>query len=355
MGKQDFNIVIFGAGAIGATIAAWLHQVHANTFILARNDTLEALRMQGLKILSDNEKPKTHNVVTIETLRDLSHVDIVILCVKNYSLEGAAKQIKSEIGDSATIVAIQNGLDNQSILPDYFSKVIYGIAQHNAWKDGLATAGYNRKKTAILDSSQKQNIANFDKLASIFKQAMPTVTTDRFNDAAHSKLIANLTNSLLSLCGKPESNEQLKALHKLFIKVLTESLNAIEAAGYKQFPIEDIPSWKLLRLMACMPAFVSRGRFQQGLKAVKLTSMQQDLMQGTGASELETINGYLLKLAEENNSPAPYSEALFDICQDHFKNNPSSPMSHTTALELIEDQVNSRKTDLKPANISLVG
>ncbi len=352
MKTQDYNIVVFGAGAIGATIAAWLHQVHPNTYILARNKTLDALRTKGLTTFSTGKPSETHHIKTLETLTDLPRVDAVVLCVKNYSLENVARQIKNQTGDNTTIVAIQNGLANQTILPNHFSKIIYGIAQYNAWKEDLSTVGYNRKKTLILDKSQKHNIPDFDQLISIFSQAMPTLATDRFNDAAHSKLIANLTNSLLSLSGKPETAEQLKALHKLFIKVMAESLKAIEAAGYRQFPMEDIPSWKILKLMTVMPAFLSRGRLRKGLKEATLTSMQQDLMQGTGLSELDTINGYLLKLAEKNSVPAPYSQALFDICQDHFRNNPAKPMSHTTALKLIESRINRQKTDQKPADLN---
>lgn len=338
MKTSDLNIVVFGAGAIGATLAAWLYKVHDNIHILARNQTLDALRQNGLTVFQNGEKPHTSHLNVIENLNDLPAVDVIILCVKNYSLEMAARQIREQVGGEPLIIAIQNGLENQNILPRYFPKIIYGIAQHNAWKEGPTTFGYNRQKTLILDNPVFDDVRK-DIVHSLFKKAMPTVVTDRYNDAAHNKLFANITNSLLSLGGKPQTGEDLRALHYLFAKIAGETIHILEAAGIKQFPLEGIPSWKLIKLMARLPLFLSRRRFSKGLSEVEVTSMQQDVMNNAGYSELDSINGYLLKLAEQNNVSAPYSHMLYDICREEFRKSPYSPLAHNKVLRLIKSRL----------------
>ena len=46
---------IYGAGAIGGTIAAYLTRTDATVSVVARGETLAALKMHGLRLISDGQ------------------------------------------------------------------------------------------------------------------------------------------------------------------------------------------------------------------------------------------------------------------------------------------------------------
>ena len=47
----------------------------------------------------------------------------------------AAQLISDQCGNKPLIVSLANGQLNPEILPEYFSKIIYGVILHNAWRD----------------------------------------------------------------------------------------------------------------------------------------------------------------------------------------------------------------------------
>ena len=68
--------------------------------------------------------------------------------------------------------------------------------------------------------------------------------------------------------------------------------------------------------------------FQRNVKKMVLSSMAQDVLsQGRGHTELDTINGYLLGLADEHGLAVPYNRTVYDLCRQRFARQPFEPMS----------------------------
>ncbi|MCP4022494.1 MAG: NAD(P)-binding domain-containing protein, partial [Desulfobacteraceae bacterium] len=134
---EEMKIVVFGAGAVGATVGGWLSEYHDNLYFLDRGPVEKALREKGITLYLGDEAEKKYNykVNVVNDINALKDADIIIVSVKNYSLDGVAKAIKDVTGDAPYIISMANGLDNQKILPKYFSKVIYCVVSFNAWLD----------------------------------------------------------------------------------------------------------------------------------------------------------------------------------------------------------------------------
>jgi ketopantoate reductase len=63
------------------------------------------------------------------------------------------------------------------------------------------------------------------------------------------------------------------------------------------------------------------------VKKMVVSSMAQDVIQrGSGDSELESINGYILDLAKEHGVRAPYNQAMYDLAEQEFTKHPFEPM-----------------------------
>ena len=328
--KTNPQIVIFGAGAIGGTIAAWLAPHHDNLYVLARGATAEALLKEGLTLYQQASPAQktTTPLKVITDLDDAADADCIIITVKTYSLEAVAQQLKEKIGDKPVIVAIQNGVANQEILPRYFSKVIYGIAAYNAWRDRPDLLGYQKKGPLLLGTAGNNHQEELQQITAILNQGLETVVTNALEDASHSKIILNLVNPLVTLIGHPfRPVSSLDMLQEVLSNVTHEGTQTMRAAGYHEVKMGGMPSWTLFWAGATLPRFLTRGRFRKSFRNMHLSSMAQDIiLNKSQQSELEDINGYFIQLADKHNLAVPYNRALYKLAKEHFARTDFTPI-----------------------------
>jgi len=80
-----------------------------------------------------------------------------------------------------------------------------------------------------------------------------------------------------------------------------------------------MPSWKLMWAAANLPPFLTRGAFEKNVKKMVMSSMAQDVLQRGGAdSELETLNGHFIQLADKHHLKVPYNRAVYSLCKERF-------------------------------------
>jgi ketopantoate reductase len=59
-----------------------------------------------------------------------------------------------------------------------------------------------------------------------------------------------------------------------------------------------------------------------------ISSMAQDIIaRGGHTSELDTINGYMLSLADKHGVSAPYNRAVYEMCRREFAREKFTPLS----------------------------
>ena len=100
---------IFGAGAIGGTIAAQLAGTNATVSVVARGDTIATLRKDGLRLLIDGETLHTPVQATAAPT-ELGPQDYVIIAVKAPSLPEVASRIGPLLGPETAVVTAMNGI-----------------------------------------------------------------------------------------------------------------------------------------------------------------------------------------------------------------------------------------------------
>jgi 2-dehydropantoate 2-reductase len=201
---NDLKMAFFGTGAIGASVGGWVAPFHKETYFFDQGKIFDALKASGITLYQGDSKEKTLTTVPVRVLENLSglkSMDVIVIAVKNYSLEAIAKLIKANAREDVIIVSMANGIDNQQILPKYFSRVIYCIVSYNAWMDRPVTVGYQKKGPLVLGTPDNSLRAEMSAIADICNQGVETVITEHLQDAVHSKIIVNLTNSLTTLVG----------------------------------------------------------------------------------------------------------------------------------------------------------
>ncbi len=328
--KKDMKIVFFGAGAIGQSVGGWIAQHHENIYFLDRGVVARTMKEKGITLFEQNKKEEKSNI-TVKVIDDISEAadaDVIALGVKNFSLDAVSKAVKDKLGDKPIVIAMQNGVENQTILPKYFSKVIYCVIGYNAWFDEPGVVGYQKKGPLVFGTRNNELMAEMGEIAEVFNKGVETIVVDHLQDAAHSKVIINLTNSLTTLIGhgfKSVSDERL--FQKLLTNLLYEGTKIAKAAGYKECKIGGMPPWLLMKLGATLPQAITRPMFRKNAKKMVMSSMAQDIIQRGGHdSELETINGYMLGLAEKHKVDAPYNRAIYELCRREFAKKKFEPM-----------------------------
>lgn len=336
------KILFIGPGAIGASLAAWVAETYTAVYVMGHGASQEALRRSGITTYVFDHPETTRRTVRVAVVDrpgDIADVDIVVLTVKNYDLELAARQVRDELGDRPTIVSLANGIDNQRILPGLFSKVIYGVVGYNARRDEPVVVGYHHKVPLLIGTPDNSLQDELRLVQSILGRGCPTEITGRLQDAVHTKIVVNLTNALDALLGRgarPLSN--LAIYQQLLTQTLWEGVQVVRAAGYREHRIAGMPSFRLLHLVAALPGFLTRPLFQRRVGAMRMSSMTQDVvLRAAQDTEIESITGYIVRLAAEHGVAVPYNRAIYRLGREKFRPG-FAPLAPEEVLAAVEEE-----------------
>jgi 2-dehydropantoate 2-reductase len=100
---------IYGAGAIGGTVAVLLARAGAAVHVIARGETLAAIERDGLRLVIDGETLQAAIQVS-EDPAEVGPQDYVIVAVKGPSLQEVASRIGPLLGPGTAVVTAMNGV-----------------------------------------------------------------------------------------------------------------------------------------------------------------------------------------------------------------------------------------------------
>lgn len=114
---MDAKVVVIGLGGVGGYFGFKLAKRYeaeksVDITFVAREATYERVKEQGLRLLSpeheDNTVRPDH---LLSNVKELSHIDLVLLCVKEYDLEKICHQLQGKITPQSVILPLMNGVD----------------------------------------------------------------------------------------------------------------------------------------------------------------------------------------------------------------------------------------------------
>lgn len=102
---------VVGAGAIGGLMAARLRASGHDVHVVARGETLAAIRDEGLTVTFADGSPPIRAKVSVGESFDAPHdLDAVILAVKAHQIGALAAKVASLCGAETVVVPVQNGI-----------------------------------------------------------------------------------------------------------------------------------------------------------------------------------------------------------------------------------------------------
>ncbi|HEX9206646.1 MAG TPA: 2-dehydropantoate 2-reductase [Steroidobacteraceae bacterium] len=314
------RIAVYGTGAIGATVGGWLAESGGDVTFVARAATAATLAREGLTLYPAGGKANAaaRRVRAVADAAAVTDADVVVLAVKNFDLEAAAADLRQKLTGEPVIVGLQNGLDNQAILPRHFRKVVYGVVCYNAWRDGANVFGYQSRGPVLLGVTDDALVPARDAIVREFSSAFTCRPEAAIVDAVKCKMLLNLANSVTTLVGLGvRPIEDVAALKRCTAHVIYEGMHLLRRAGVREVPLAQAPPWRVVTAMVRLPGFVTTPLFRRTLRKVHMSSMAQDVyLAHRATTELESLNGYFVRLADTLGDAAPYNRALYRLTRD---------------------------------------
>jgi len=211
----------------------------------------------------------------------------------------------------------------------------------NGWRDEPGVYGSTGKGQLVLGVKDENLHSELEKVASVLKKALNIKIVRNIEDAAHSKLVLNLGNALFTLVNiKSVKESQITKIRKISAGLLVEGLNLIQAAGYKPFKLKGYPSWSVIKAAQNAPDDVANEVFKDTVEKTWRNSMVQDMiLRDKGQSELESLNGYMINLANSIGFDTPINKMVYNLCKEKFAQKPYKPLPVEIVWEKIQKYI----------------
>ena len=200
------RVVVLGAGGIGGSIGARLHQAGHDVALIARGAHGEVVRDRGLTFETPEERV-TLRIPAYEHPRELTwrDGDVVVLAAKSQDTEAAARDLYAAAGD-VPVVSAQNGVANERTLARWFGQV-HGmcVMMPTAHLEPGVVQAHSAAATGILDlGGFPEGTDDVDETlaAALRASRFECVARPDIMRWKYRKLVNNLGNGVQALCGR---------------------------------------------------------------------------------------------------------------------------------------------------------
>ncbi len=310
------NIVVIGAGGIGAYYGMILHKVGCNITFVARGENLSYLKKNKLKITHPNYTIEDKvNALSIEELLELESKDFdaVIIATKAMSTESISKSLSLWIKKSSATkipyyISLQNGVENEDVMCEYYpiEYVIGGltrlIVSHTIELGHVHCSGEVQTLIGALKQTKKnRNFLNEFKYILDKTQTSTFICEDIKLELWNKLIINNGVNAICALL-QEESGPLLEneKTAKLIYGLMSEAASASNAVGVN---LKQEDASKMFELMKT---------FQSVKPSMWVdTENNRDL-------ELDEICGVVIKNCEKQGIDSPYTRSIATILEYRY-------------------------------------
>jgi 2-dehydropantoate 2-reductase len=123
------RIAVIGAGGVGGYFGGRLAAAGTEVTFVARGAQLDAIRTNGLKILSPLGDSHIQPARAVESIDQAGAVDLVLIAVKLSDTESVAQTLRPLSEKGAAILSLQNGVEKDAVLRKYLAadSIIGGV------------------------------------------------------------------------------------------------------------------------------------------------------------------------------------------------------------------------------------
>src|SRR5437764_12048318 len=293
------RIAVVGAGAVGGYFGGMFARAGAPIVFIGRKHFADAVNSNGLIL----DKPEGQERIAIKATVNMSSVrdcSLILFCVKANYTSATAREMASFVRPNATVVCLQNGVDNADQVRAATNVVTVPAAVYVA--------------VSVPESGRVKHLARGDliigprskittELTKLFVRAgIPCRISDNIEGELWVKLLRNCALNAISALGHARYGEiaQSDDAKQLMQKIVDEVLAVARAACVVLPGVHDRASG-----MAAAMEIATQ-------MSDALSSTAQDLNRGR-PTEIDSLNGYICRRGAELGIPVMVNQALFTL------------------------------------------
>ncbi len=307
------RVLVYGGGSVGLGIASCLIKAGAEVDIVGRDATVRALQDGGLTrtgIFGDYHAGANRfgSYCALEDIQDMSY-DYILVCVKSFDTSMAARELsehKRLLDEETRIVLFQNGWGNAEVFLSFFeqwqvynARVITGFrrVEENTVEITVHADAIHIGSLFGGDSACVEKLCEF-----ISKGDIPCEVTSDIGRDLWTKMLYNCAlNPLGAVLDVPygvlAESEFTRAIMNGIVR---EVFGVMAAAGYQTH-------WQ--KAEDFLEVFYSK---LVPDTAEHKSSTLQDIL-ANKKTEIDALNGAVIKLADEHQIDVPYNLAVYNI------------------------------------------
>ena len=298
--SEDWRIYVIGAGAMGGFYGGLLKLAGYDVSLIdIREDHVSIINRDGLKV----DGVRGNHIIKINAHtrhEDLQPCDLAIIFTDSNASHEAAITAKAVLKPDGFAMTLQNGIGNVEALVEQLgrAKVVAGVTMNSGAHPEPGRSVYtNADMTTIgeLDGGRSDRVLTVAEMLN--KAGIKTEVVDDPMSYVYGKFVLNCgVNAIAAVTGLRSGEVyRTRELRELQSKMMDEVLQVVAAKGWKLS--EQDPKGKILHH--------SKLRFNK-------PSMLQHVEQGR-RTEIDSINGALVREAHAMGIAVPYNEAVVAI------------------------------------------
>jgi 2-dehydropantoate 2-reductase len=328
------KIAIVGAGAVGGYAGAYMARAGADiTYIDPWPEHVEHMRKHGLRITHATTSEeftvpvRALHLTEAQQLSKEAPVDIAFVCMKSYDTAWATMLIRQYLAPGGYVVSLQNCMNEETIAGIVgWGKVLGCIAsvigvelcEPGHVRRGAGRGGSDHTVFRVGEVHGRVT-ERAEEICRLVANADSAKVTENLWGERWSKLVANSMQNGLSACtGLPGRQlAESDPLRRFATRVGSEAIRIGQAHGYKLEEIMHLPPETIARAGEGDEAAMKQVEERRLADAKKSSggqrpSMGQDMNKGR-RTEIEFLNGFVVREGEKVGLPARANAALVDI------------------------------------------
>jgi len=284
------QVAVVGAGAVGCYYGGLLLRAGHDVTFIGRHPHVDAINAHGL--LLDTKTFKGHLPAKAATdATALASPDLVLVCVKSADTEQAGQSLAGHLRPETSVLSLQNGVDNAQRLRAVTAHAVIPVVVYVGSE--MAGPGHVRHHgggdLAIGASAASEALAQTLEAAGVH-----TTIADDIEVTLWSKLVINCAFNALSAVADISYGPMLEVegTKDVVTRAVQEAITVARACGVG---MPDDLLANILNIPTMMPA--------------QKSSTAQDLVRGK-PSEIDFLNGYVVRKGAELGIPTPTNHAL---------------------------------------------
>jgi 2-dehydropantoate 2-reductase len=284
---------------VGGYFGGILARAGAPVIFIGRPEFVDAVKQNGM-FLDTVQFQERVNVNASTELAAARGAEIVLFCVKTTDTREASRELAKVLSKDYIIVSMQNGVDNaEQIEAASGLKALPAVVYVAASVPAPGTVKHVGRGDLVLGPQNEIT----ERVAALFvRAAVPCRISENLAGELWTKLVWNCALNALSALGKVTYGEILGSpdAKQLLEATVHEVLAVAKASGVKPAGLED-------------PKTALAGAYKVAEQmAATRSSTAQDMMRGK-KTEIDSLNGFIVRRATELNIPVPVNHALFTL------------------------------------------